>query len=73
MNKPKRVYVLEYDITYMTKETEHRVEYYSFADRQSFIDKYLRIQDNYYFNNENVNTYYSELQDLDMNDMINAI
>jgi hypothetical protein len=73
MNKPKRVYVLEYDITYLNKEKEHRIEYYSFADRQLFIDKYLRIQENYLCNTGDINTYYSELQDLDMNAIINAI
>lgn len=70
MDKPQRVYVLKYQID-NAQTTKERVEYYSFSERQKFIDEYIRIKDKWYIHD--IETYYADLQNVDVEEMLNVI
>jgi len=66
-----RVYVLCFTILHLNGKTEDKVVYYSRNERDKFIQDYIRCNDSHY--NANVKTYYAELQEVNMDDIINAV
>ena len=71
-----RVYVLKYKIhvnlySLNKPNIETRVEYYGRNERDKFIGAYNRIKDKYYI--QEVETFYANLERINMDDVINAI
>jgi len=64
------VYVLRYKID-VGRETETRTNHYTFNERQNFMDEYIRINDKYYIHD--IETFYADLKDVDMNEVLGAI
>ena len=58
----KRVYVLEYDITFPNGQEEHRKEFFPKEERDIFIKRYLESSESYYI--KNLTTYFGDLEEL---------
>lgn len=71
-----RVYVLKYKIhvnlySLNKPNIETRVEYYGKNERDKFIQAYNRIKDKHYI--QEIETFYANLERINMDDVINAI
>jgi len=68
--KSNRVYVINYNIQ-LEKVQENRTLYYSFDERQQFIQEYARLSQQWYISE--LKAYYAELQEVNVQQMIEAI
>jgi hypothetical protein len=70
-----RVYVIEYDFNsgcYTNEpKLEHRVLHFTREERQDFINVYKDMYGKYY--NLNIKTYFAELEEIDVEEMMRAI
>lgn len=55
----------------LTKAQEFRTEYFSYDARQNFIKEYARLSQQWYISD--LKAYYSDLQEVDVQQMIAAI
>ncbi len=74
----KRLYIIEYDIDNLIieKEMNHVKLYYTYKNRQDFIEKYLKLKNNNIWYIENLKVYYADFVPIEVKDMellINAI
>jgi len=63
----KRVYILEYDITFPNGQEEHRVIHFTKEDRHEFITQYIHSVESYYISN--IHVYIGEVDELDKDQM----
>lgn len=73
MSKSRRVYVLEHTIMTVSGNTiqEPSIIYYDYSQRQQFIEEYIRRKDAWY--TVSIKAYYADLQEINVEDILNAI
>lgn len=72
----KRVYVIEYEIqtnvfSLDPPKMETKTGYYPRNERDKFIERYYELKNKYYVNN--LKTYFAELDEINVEDIVNSI